>query len=72
MKHKPEFYYLKKNKEIKAGEKNVSTSDSANMFSSELEKWKNNFRPISSQLKLTGEYVDLVAGMQHLIPFLLL
>ena len=46
---------------------NMFTSDLANMFTSELEKCRKMFWPTCSLVKLTGEYVGLVPGIQHLI-----
>ena len=41
--------------------------DLANMFTNELEKCKTIMWSTCSQVKLTGEYVGLVPGIQHLI-----
>ena len=46
---------------------NMFTSDLANMCTSELEKCKKIFWPTCSLVKLTGEYVGLVPGIQYLI-----
>ena len=48
---------------------NMFTSDLANMFTSELEKCRKMVWSTCFLVKLTVEYVGLVPGIRHLIPF---